>query len=350
MIRLLIAEDSETNREMLVYLFAAEPDIDVIATAVDGEEAVDMVKTLHPDIVLMDINMPRLNGFDASRIIMQSTPVPILLMSSTWDITEVEKVVESMKIGVLGIYEKPYGPGHPKFKELYNKIVLAIRLMSDVKVIRQFTFQPANHTTYREILDIHKYKCTCRCIVIGASTGGPPVLHTILKSLPADYPYPILIAQHMSSEFIDSFIEWLNNECVIHIKKADEGEVIVGGNVYIAPPKYHLTLVNKKIHLIKTDESELYVPSVSNLFASVNDASASETVAILLSGMGNDGAEEITKLKNRGTLTIGQNEATSTVFGMANEAMKRDGLEFVLSPEGISELLLGMQCPAKETK
>lgn len=349
MIRVMIVEDSATVREMLVYLFASEPDIEVAGIAKDGEEAVAIVSKLKPDIILMDINMPHLNGYEAAQKIMETNPTPILLMSATWDINEIEKIVKSMHIGVLGVYEKPYGPSHPRFQELYNKILLDLRLMSDVKVVRRW-----NHTDNSKKSDfksIQQRECAkpCSFVVIGSSTGGPPVLHDILKALPRDYPLPILIAQHMSGEFIESFTQWLNGECALNIKKAQEGEKISAGNVYIAPAKYHLALKSDRITLIEAQEKELSVPSISKLFSSVLQGNPSQAVAILLSGMGSDGSDEMKKLKDAGAITIGQNEATSVVFGMANEAIKMGGIEFVLSPEGITELLLSMQITNKET-
>jgi two-component system chemotaxis response regulator CheB len=341
----MIVEDLATTREMLVYALASEVDIEIVAVAKDGAEAVAMAGKLKPDIILMDINMPVLNGYEASQKIMEENPTPILLMSATWDIKEVKQIVKSMHIGVLGVYEKPYGLGHPRYKELYEKILLDLRLMSDVKVVRRW-----NQTKEPLQDDLKTAEKNARSFVlIGSSTGGPPVLHTIFKALPASYPLPILVAQHMSSEFIDSFIQWVDGECALSVKKAQEGEKISAGNVYIAPPSYHLTLVKNRIRLIEAHENEHYVPSVSKLFGSISAADAAEAVAVLLSGMGNDGAEEMAKLKQGGAITIGQNEATSVVFGMANEAIKRGGIEFVLSPQDIIELLLSMQVVQKES-
>lgn len=346
MIRLLIVDDSSTAREMLVYSIASEPDIEVVGVAEDGEEAIAMAKKVKPDIIIMDINMPRLNGYEAAKIIMQNNPIPILLMSATWDINEVAKILESMHIGVLGVYEKPYGPGHPKYKELYGKIVADIRVMSDVKVIRRWDH---NHFESK-FKPLQEIECAdeCRFVMIGSSTGGPPILHTILKALPADYPLPILVAQHMSREFIDTFIEWLNEQCAVNVKKAENGEIISAGFVYVAPASYHLTLQNNKIRLLKADADDLYVPSVTKLFSSVTQQNAREAVAILLSGMGDDGAEAITKLKHSGGVTIAQNAETSVVFGMANEAIKKGGIEYILSPQGIAELLLSMKIVKKD--
>jgi two-component system chemotaxis response regulator CheB len=341
----MIVDDSDTAREMLVYSLASEPDIEVVGVAEDGQEAVAMVKKVKPNIILMDINMPHMDGYEAARIIMENNPTPILLMSATWDIKEVAKILESIHIGVLGVYEKPYGPGHPKYKELYEKMVADIRVMSDVKVIRRF-----NHNHFEsEFKKLQDRECTkeCKFVLIGSSTGGPPVLHTILKALPADYPLPILVAQHMSREFIDTFIEWLNEQCAVHVKKAVDGEKISAGFVYIAPANHHLTLQNNRIRLIKAEKSNLHVPSVSKLFSSVGQSNASEAIAILLSGMGDDGADAITKLKLYGGVTIAQNAETSVVFGMANEAIKKGGIEYILSPQGIAEFLMSIKIDTK---
>ncbi len=339
----MIVEDSNTTREMLIYSFAAESDIEVVGVAQDGQEAVAMAKTLRPNVILMDINMPRLNGYEASRIIMNESPTPILLMSATWDIGEVEKIVNSMHIGILGVYEKPYGPGHPQYKALYDRIVEDVRLMSDVKVIRRL-----GNNVKKEESDIKpkqnvKDERNYRVVLIGSSTGGPPILHTILKSLDSNYPLPILVAQHMSGSFIDTFIQWLDSECAVRVKKAEDGEKALAGNVYVAPENYHITLQNDRIRLLKADENDLYVPSVSKLFSSVSQWNAQETVAILLSGMGSDGSDEICKLKLNGAIAIAQNKETSVVFGMANEAIKKGGIDFILSPQGIAEFLSALK-------
>lgn len=335
----MLVEDSPTIREMFIYTLASEKDIEIVAIAKDGEEAIELARKVHPDIILMDIEMPKLNGFDAAEEIMRENPCPILLMSAVWNIDEIKETSIKRNIGALGVYEKPYGPGHPDFKELYNKIVTDIRLMSDVHVIKRHNKkntpikdEPCAQTRVKRSI-----------VLIGASTGGPPILQLILSALPADYPLPVLVAQHMSSDFVNSLIEWLDDLCSIKIKKAEDGEKIHGGYAYIAPAEYHLCLNGDRIKLLKADKEDLTVPSISKLFSSINPFYAQKIVAILLSGMGSDGADSIVKLKNNGALTLAQNEATSIVFGMANEAKKLGGIELTLPPEEIIGLLLEMQ-------
>lgn len=336
MIRLLLVEDSATIREMFIFVLATEPDIEIVATAKDGEEAIALAKSTHPDIILMDIEMPKVNGYEAAQKIMATNPVPILLMSALWDTDEIKEKSLYMNLGVLGVYEKPYGAGHPKFKELYGKIISDIRLMSDVHVVPRM---PSTQKSLKKE-DIVEKREKKSFILIGASTGGPPVLHMIFKALPAYYPLPILLVQHMGGNFIDNLIEWLDKDSAVKVKKAQDGEIIAGGYVYIAPAGYHLTIERKRIKLCSIQEEESGFPSVSKLFSSVNPSDASDAIAILLSGMGSDGAEEILKLKQNGALTLAQDEATSVVFGMAKEAIKCGGIMRVLSPEAIIELLL----------
>jgi two-component system chemotaxis response regulator CheB len=187
-----------------------------------------------------------------------------------------------------------------------------------------------------------------RVILIGSSTGGPPVIHTILKALPSGFPIPILIAQHMNGDFIGSFIEWLNEQCKLNVKQAVSGEALHAGTVYIPPKNRHITLEGETIRLLPSNEKELYVPSVARLFASPKSRHANEVIAILLSGMGSDGAAEITQLRQAGALTVAQDERSSIVFGMAGEAVKLGGIEFILPPDEIVNLLLGIHNRRKQ--
>lgn len=338
MIRVMLVEDSVTSREMLIHAFGWQEDMDLAGVAANGEEAIGMVGRVKPDIILMDINMPIINGYEASKIIMNEHPTPIILMTATWDLDEVKPILQSMNLGVLGVYEKPYGPTHPEYETMIGKIMEALRLMSEIRVVRrtQTGVRP------RKVdLPVDAQQAS-RVVLVGASTGGPPVLHTILKALPSDFPLPILIAQHMNSDFIDSFAQWLDGQCGLKVKQAASGESIRAGMVYIAPKNHHITLNGQQIRLLPSNAKEHYVPSVSRLFASADTRHAGEVLAILLSGMGSDGAAEITQLKRAGALTVAQDEASSVVFGMAHEAVKKDGIRLILSPEGIVDLLLSI--------
>jgi two-component system chemotaxis response regulator CheB len=339
MIRVLVVEDSPTSRLLLINYLDAEIDIEVIAAAENGLEAVRKTEELKPDIIVMDINMPKMNGFEATQKIMEENPTPILLVSSDWNMSDVKIALKSMGIGALGALEKPTGPGYPKFKKHLDDLIEHIRIMSQIKVVRRWK-KKSSKDVYNNVKQVNISNRVCKIIVIGASTGGPPVLSEILRELPADYPMPILIVQHMSDGFMDHFISWLNGHCLINVKKAVNGEIIKPGNIYFGSEEHHITIDRGRIKFSLPIVGDTFVPSVSRLFSSVAENYAKETVAIILSGMGRDGAIETKMLKDRGALTIAQDEASSVVFGMAKEAIKLDAIDMILSPQEIKEALL----------
>jgi two-component system chemotaxis response regulator CheB len=337
-IRVLIVEDSQTISQMLVKYIGDEEDIEVVGVAANGEEAVKIVPKLKPDIIVMDINMPIMNGFEATKRIMQEYPIPILLITSSWDIGDVKVSLKSMGIGALAVLEKPKGIGAPEFKQQMNELILHVRLLSEIKVVRRWKEKRALNTLQKlEAASISKK--SFKVVVIGASTGGPPVLSEILEELPSDYPLPILVVQHMSKGFIDNFVEWMREHCLINIKIAQNGERLKSGNVYFGADGQHLTIDKGKVKFCNPVEGDMFVPSVSKLFASAADYFPEETVAILLSGMGRDGAQEMRVLKDKGAFTIVQDEMSSVVFGMAKEAINLGGVDVVLSSREIKATL-----------
>jgi len=342
MIRIVIAEDSPTAKELMVSYLEREKDFTVVGVAENGIEAVKMVAEKRPDIVLMDINMPRMGGFEATRKIMENTPTPILLVSASWNIDDVKIILKSMDTGALGIFEKPRAPGHPEFKKLLDELITNIRIMSQVQVVRRWNHEKQAEV-YKKPLPINICDRSYKAIVIGASTGGPPVLSAILKELPVDYPLPILAVQHMAKNFAKGFIEWLNGICLLNVKEAVDGEIIKSGNIYIGTDGRHMTIEQNRIKYIPPAKEDMFAPSVSKLFSSAATSYGKETLAILLSGMGRDGAMETTLLKDLGAVTIAQDEESSVVFGMAKEAIRLGGISSVLSLDGIKQTLLKLK-------
>lgn len=338
-IHVLVVEDSPTSRQLLVNYLNAEEGIEVVGAVEDGLEAVKIVPELKPDIIVMDINMPNMNGFEATKEIMQENPTPILLVSSEWNIDDAKTAIKNMGIGALAALEKPTGPGHPDFRKHLEDLIEHVRVLSQVKVVRRLK-QRESKNVYKKVEAVNFRDRTYDMVVIGASTGGPPILSEILKELPADYPLPILVVQHMSNGFMEHFVEWLNGQCLLHVKKAVDGEIIKPGNIYFGSEGNHMTIDRGRIKFLKPVAGEMFVPSVSKLFSSAAAYGAKETVAVILSGMGRDGAVEMKMLKDRGALTIAQDEASSTVFGMPKEAINLGGIDMILSPQGIRKILL----------
>lgn len=339
MIRVLVVDDSPTVRHLLVNYLESEPDIKVVATAKDGLEAVKIVPEIKPDIIVMDINMPNMNGFEATKKIMESHPTPILLISADWNMDDVRIALKSMGIGALGALEKPKGPGHDNAQETIDDLIDHIKILSQIKVIRR-SKETDTEMSDKKPVPLHVENKIYKTVLIGASTGGPPVINDILKDLPADYPLPILIVQHMTHGFTENFIHWLNANCLLHVKQAVDGEMMQHGYVYFSVDGQHITINHGRIRFTPPQVGELFVPSVSKLFASAVGYDARQTIAIILTGMGRDGAAEMKMLRDSGALTIAQDEKSSIVFGMPKEAINLGAVELILSPAQIKDTLL----------
>ena len=338
-IRVLLVEDSKTSTQLLTKYLNAEQDIEVVASVTDGLEAAKIVPKIKPDIILMDINLPIMNGFEATKEIMRENPTPILLISSEWNLEDVKVVLKDMGVGALAALDKPRGPADPAFRKNMDDLICHVRLLSQISVVRRLE-QKKSSTIHKRAETTSVTANKFKLVAIGASTGGPPVLREILKDLPADYPLPILVVQHMSGGFIDNFVEWMNGQCLLNVKKGVDGEKILPGNIYFGSDGHHIEVYGGKIKLSIPQAEEMFVPSVCKLFSSASEFYPKETVAIILSGMGKDGSAATKRLKENGALTIAQNEASSVVFGMAKEAIRLDGITITLSPQEIKELLL----------
>jgi two-component system chemotaxis response regulator CheB len=345
MIKVLVVEDSPVIREFLVGLLGSDPEIRVVGTANNGEEALQAVKNWRPDVITMDIHMPRMNGIEATRQIMETCPTPIVIVNGSQDPKEVETTFHAMEAGALAILEKPVGQSHPRHLDTVKELVQTVKLMSEVKVVRRWRRTPRN-TSVCEIapeVNLRKVTGNIRLVAVGASTGGPPVIQTVLSDLYKDFQAPILIVQHMAAGFIPGFAEWLARQSNLPVHVAVHGEQALPGHVYIAQDGSHMKADSGGRILLSKDEPENgHRPSVSYLFRSVASHYGKNAVGVLLSGMGKDGAEELRLMKNEGAVTIVQDRESSVVYGMPGEAVRLGAMTYVLSPEKIGAVLNGL--------
>lgn len=342
MIRVLIVEDSATVREMLVYILSADPEIQVIGTARNGEEALAAVPRCRPDVVTMDINMPRLNGFEATRRIMESHPTPIVMVSGTWDTTEMATTFHALTAGALAALPRPMGIGHPHYAENAQKLVQTVKMMAEVKVVRRWPH--ATHAHLSPLLplqvDIAPAATNLRIVAIGASTGGPAALQTVLGGLPKYFPVPLVIVQHMAADFVPGFVEWLAKSTAHTVQVAEHGHLLLPGQIYVAPGDSHLTVeAGERIALCQDEPENGMCPSVSRLFRSVATVYGAAAVGVLLTGMGKDGAEELKLLREGGAITIAQDRESSVVYGMPGEAVRLNAAGYVLPLQEIATTL-----------
>lgn len=335
-IKVLIVDDSATSREYLRHIISNDEELEVAGAARNGAEAVEMVKVKHPDVVTMDIQMPRMDGYEATRIIMEQCPVPIVIISSQVIPEQVQNTFRAIKAGAVAVLEKPKGLNRPGAERMAAKIVQTVKLMSEVKVIRRFSkFQESKAQT-----PCHVSRAPIRMVAIGASTGGPPVIQAILSNLIKNFPVPILIVQHIAPGFLQGMVEWMGKETGFPIEIGANGDRAIAGHVYFAPDGFHMGITRGGGILLNRSSPENGLrPSVSYLFRSVAEAYGNRAAGILLTGMGKDGAPELREMKEKGALTIAQDKESSIVHGMPGEAIKMNAARHILSPRKISEFL-----------
>jgi two-component system chemotaxis response regulator CheB len=339
MIKVLIVEDSIVAQQLLTHILNGDPEIQVIGTASNGAEAIKFVSKTKPDVITMDFYLPDVNGLQVAREIMETRPVPIIIVSATWTADQYSEAFSLMEAGAVGTVKRPPGPGHSEHEVLAQQLKQLVKSMSEIKVVRRSSKYKAKQFEVAQIpYMVH------RLVAIGASTGGPPVLDTILSALPADYPYPILIVQHIADGFLDGLVNWLQPKCKLKIGIASQGAKLEIGHVYIAPDHHHLGVSQQERILLSDAEPEHGIrPSICFLFRCVAQNYGSRAIGILLTGMGKDGAEGLQLMRSKGAITIAQDKDTSAVFGMPNEAIKLGAAQFILPPDKIAQSLILQQ-------
>ncbi len=336
-IRVLIVEDLETERRFFKYLFELQPDMTVVGMAADGEEGILLAKQLQPDVITMDINMPGLDGYQATKRIMAECPTPIIVLSASWDPVYVKKSFKALEVGAVAALPKPYGFGHAQHDYTVQEVVQTIRLMSEVKVTTRFNRQLRNSLLLDSNPLIEK-TVNIQFVAIGVSTGGPMVLKTILERLPPDFQVPILIVQHIFSGFLCGFRDWLNDYTVMDVQIPKSEIKAEAGTVYLAPDDNHMGIVNGLITLSKEPSEHGLRPSVSYLFRQAA-LSGRKGIGCLLTGMGKDGAAELRLMRDMGAITIVQDEPSCTVFGMPGAAVHQNAAVHILPPLAIADKL-----------
>lgn len=342
MIKVLIVEDSRVMQQLLSFTICSDPDLEVVGICNDGEEALEAVKKLHPDVIAMDWHMPKLDGMQATRIIMEINPTPIVIVSASSSAKDVALSFKMIEAGALAIVQKPPSIDHPDYKKEAQELIQTLKLMSEVKMVRRISHISKKPVPAEPPIGI-EISTEIQIIAIGASTGGPLVLQKILSELPKNLPVPLLIVQHISLGFTTGFVEWLMNTTNFPLHIAFHGEYLLPGHGYIAPDNFHMGVERGPKIVLSDHELENGLrPSVAYLFRTTAQVFGSRAIGVILTGMGRDGAEELRMMKERGAITIAQDEESSVVHGMPGEAIKLNGATHILSPEGIITTLIAL--------
>jgi two-component system chemotaxis response regulator CheB len=341
MIRVLVVEDSPVVRELLIYILQGDPGIEVVGTAGDGLEAIELAQSRHPDVITMDVHMPHLDGIEAVRRIMATNPVPTVIISASLDPGEVGDAFRALEAGAVAVCEKPQGLTHPQYQVQARKIIQTVKMISEIKMVRRWKPAVRQAPSPEQAATVRLPGApTVEVVAIGASTGGPPALAAILGGLTDRFPAPILIVQHIAPGFLSGLVGWLSLSSGVPVEIACDGVAARPGHAYVAPDGVHLTVEKPcRIRLVQGAALNGMCPSVSVLFRSVAAAFGSVSAGVLLTGMGRDGAEELLLMKNAGAITIAQDKESSVIHGMPGEAVKIGAARYVLAPEKIVELL-----------
>ncbi len=339
-IKVLVVDDSAIMRITLTEILDLDPDIDVIDTATDPYEAVKKIAENLPDVITLDIEMPRMDGLTFLSKLMKQHPIPVVVISSLVGEGS-EKGIRALKLGAREIITKPKLSTNEQMEEYHIRITDAVkaaamtesvRLKPSKETLTDNVHNNVNATIFTPVSN----KYSDKFILIGASTGGTEVISKILKNLRTDLP-GILIVQHMPGEFTGAFAKRLNMECKLNVKEAEQGDIVQQGSVYIANGFNHLLLVKEKgQYKCKLEMGPLvnrHRPSVEVLFHSASNLPGKNIVAVLLTGMGSDGAKGLLELHENGAMTIAQDEKSAVIFGMPKEAIKLNAAKMIINPD-----------------
>ena len=331
-IKILVVDDSLLMQHVLTDLLQTDPQISVVGTARDGEEALQKISALHPDVVTLDIEMPRMNGLTAVRKIMETTPVPVIMISALTQ-REAQLTLKALEFGAVDYVPKPSG-----------QISLNMNTVKEELLLKVKTAASANLKQNKPIItqEIEQYKIGSRekIITIAASTGGPPAVTHVLSHLPSNIP-PLLIVQHMPKGITKLFAEGLNQTCKFKVKEAEEGDYLQEELALIAPGGFHM-VVNKngRINLNQDPPVNYVRPAADVMMNSVAEIYGSKNIGVVLTGMGADGAKGIRAIKEKGGATIAQDQKTSIIFGMPNMAIQTGCVDVVAPLEQIPKKIM----------
>ena len=350
-VRILIVDDSLTVRRRLAELFAFDPECEVVGEAMDGQQGYEMCQRLRPDVVTMDLMMPRVDGLQATELIMAHCPTPIVVLSAAENRTEGLRTMDALAAGAVEAVDKPAGLPDARW---VSSLVSRVKTASRVKVITHLRARRRSELAIPVVTApaarvVSPPLVAPRLLVIGASTGGPSAVRTLIKGLPADFPLPILLVLHITEQFDAAMANWLEAQCGVTVRSASDGEPLseLGRkSVRMAPGNRHLVVRGGRLKLEEGPERHSCRPSVDELFESVARELGAASIGCLLTGMGKDGAEGLSAMRKAGACTVVEDESTCVVFGMPREAIRLGAAQHVVGLTEIAPLLATLARPS----
>jgi two-component system, chemotaxis family, protein-glutamate methylesterase/glutaminase len=352
-IRVLIIEDSPVVRQFLEHIIGSDPRLEVAASVGSAEEGLDVLHKVSPDVISLDIRLPGMSGFDATRRIMSERPTPIVVCSASVESEDLKITMNALRAGALSVVEKPVGVTRDDYQHLAQTLCTQLAIMSEVKVVRQ-------RSSSRDVSAVRNGMVSVlpavrpagispiKIVGIGASTGGPNAVVKVLADLGGAFPVPVLLVQHIMTTFLEGFVAWLGNVTPFTVVIGRHGETVTPGKVYVAPADRHIELDGERILISNKPAVSNQRPSATTLFQSMARTAASAGLGVLLTGMGDDGADGLLALRKAGGYTIAEDESTSVVYGMPKAAVDRGAACECLPLQDIAPRLLQIVGAAQE--
>ena len=347
MIRVVVVDDSAYNRVTISRMLESAGDVRVVATAINGEDAIKQVIRFRPDVITLDLEMPVMDGFAFLRWLMANHPTPVIAVSSR---SSDRSIFKALELGAVDFIAKPGGRVSPRLEAIQQDLVMKVRQCGEIRV-ENLKNRVRDEETSRIVIPSVAAAAGERLVdlvVIGSSTGGPPALQALFQSTPL-LPVPFVVAQHMPSTFTRLFAERVNRLTPYRVKEAEDGETLQPGFAYVAPGGFQCEVgrIDESLTMKITDKEpgDLYAPSVNRLFSSASESCGERLIAVVLTGMGDDGAEAIRKVHDRGGQTIAESAETAIIFGMPGEAIRTGAVRDILAlhdiPLAIRRLCIG---------
>ncbi|SDL73571.1 protein-glutamate methylesterase/protein-glutamine glutaminase [Sediminibacillus halophilus] len=344
-IRVLVVDDSAFMRKMISDILNSDPRLQVTGTARNGLDALDKLEDIAVDVITLDIEMPILDGISTLKRVMEKQPLPVVMLSSLTT-RGADSTLEAMSLGAVDFIAKPSGSISLDINNVKDEIIDKVYHAAGVKLNDRKNNEFAGRTVTPQPIQLPKQHPVKKIVAIGTSTGGPKALHEVLTRLPGNFPAPIVIVQHMPPNFTKSLANRLDSLAQLHIKEAENGEVLQNGTAYIAPGGYHLRVrqIGRTLAAHVTEEVPLkgHRPSVDILFESLAKQTLFQTISVVMTGMGADGSAGIVKMKKAAadTVVIAESETSSVVYGMPQAAVKTGCVDMVEELQNISNAII----------
>lgn len=328
-ISVLVVDDSETARKVVRKILESDKEIEVIGEAHDGQQAIDLTAKLKPDVITMDISMPKIDGLAATIQIMAYNPTPIVILTTSDIRVGMKRTFEALEAGALEVYEKPRD-----LKANNSHFIKMVKMISKIKVVTHIAGKRYANQRFSNGTD-NSY-----VVLIAASTGGPSALKTVLTEIDSNINASILVVQHIAEDFIPGFIDWLSQQSSLKLREARDGEKLRKGMVLVCPAGLHVKIMaDKTVKLIDLPALNGVKPSADILFYSAAEVLGPKAIGVVLTGMGSDGAEGLLQIKRHGGVTVAQDEKTSVVFGIPKRAIELEAAGKVLPLKEIAKYI-----------